>query len=324
MNGELTVSSEYGKGSVFTLSLPQQIVDATPIMNYGEKYEKAHAKAQVYAQKFKAPAAKVMVVDDNDMNLLVVKNLLKKTEIQLTCVSSGLECIRQIEKEDYDVILLDHMMPGMDGMETLALLQQTEDWANKNIPVIALTANVGEGVREQYLQAGFHDYMSKPIDATALENMLLAYLPKEKCNTGTILEETMNPAGNHNAETDGASEIEEKEACLQPDVGLQYCGDSKEIYLEVLQMFCDMKEEKKQLLNDAYHDKDWKNYTIQIHALKSGSLSIGGKVLSAQAAKLESAGKNLDEEYILREHDKAMRLYDCTVNEAKEYLERNI
>ena len=134
----------------------------------------------------------------------------------------------------------------------------------------------------------------------------------------------MHQAGNHNAETDGVSEIEEKETCLQPDVGLQYCGDSKEIYLEVLQMFCDMKEEKKQLLNDAYHDKDWKNYTIQIHALKSGSLSIGGKVLSAQAAKLESAGKNLDEEYILREHDKAMHLYDCTVNEAKEYLERNI
>lgn len=112
-----------------------------------------------------------------------------------------------------------------------------------------------------------------------------------------------------------------KEKLLDQNLGVQYCGDSEEIYVEILQMFCDMKDKKQRELQEAYDARDWKNYTIQIHALKSGALNIGGKELSARAAELEKAGKQSDEAYILKEHDAMMHMYDDTADEALQYLE---
>ncbi len=319
MRGELTVSSEYGKGSVFALELPQQIVEDEAITNYRARYQFTQPVTQNYSQKFTAPEAKVLVVDDNEMNLMVVKNLLKKTLVQVTCCISGMECVEKVLQNRYDIILLDHMMPGMDGIETLDKLRKLQEQEGYTVPVIALTANAVEGVREQYLTVGFDDYMSKPIEANELEAMMLKYLPQEKC---TVIENTEVNI----VENEQAAKVAEDKATVQaekyliPEVGMQYCGDCKELYLEVLQMFCDMKDEKEKLLKECYESEDWKNYTIQIHALKSGSLNIGGKIFSKQVAELEKAGKQGDVAYILENHKEAMELYEQTVSEAKEYL----
>ncbi len=306
MGGELSATSEYGKGSVFSLILPQQIVDNEPISNHKERYAQEHSAAQEYVQQFVAPGVKVLVVDDNEMNLMVVKNLLKKTQVQVVCCSSGMECLEAVKTDSYDLILLDHMMPGMDGIETLSQLRSMEKWESRLIPVIALTANAIEGVKEQYLEAGFNDYMSKPIDSDELEKMLLKYISKEKYMK---------------VEADKkVNETSDKDVLLQPEIGMQYCGESEELYVEVLQMFCDMKNDKKKAIQEFYDAADWKNYTILVHALKSGSLNIGGKTLSKLAAELEKAGKSEDEAFIRQWHDEMMQLYDEVVGEARTYL----
>lgn len=178
MNGHIEVSSEYGKGSVFTVYLPQEIIDDSPMGDFRQRSEAA-AKQEEYRERFVAPEAKVLVVDDNEMNLAVVKALLKKTQIQVTTCMSGAECLELVKNRYFDVILLDHMMPGMDGIQTLEKMKQSEHVCT-SVPVIALTANAIVGAREEYINAGFSDYLSKPIEGMELEKMLMKYLPQDK------------------------------------------------------------------------------------------------------------------------------------------------
>lgn len=175
MNGYIDVDSELGKGSTFTVRIPQGVIDATPSGAFG--IDKVTEKAG-YKELFKAPSAKILAVDDYKMNLTVLKGLLKKTEIKLTLATSGKEAIEKTESEKFDLILMDHMMPGMDGIETLENIRKDGN-LNKDVPVIMLTANAISGVEEQYLKAGFQGYLSKPINSKALEETLLKNLPEE-------------------------------------------------------------------------------------------------------------------------------------------------
>lgn len=179
MNGHMEVSSEYGKGSVFTVYLMQEVVDESPVGDFRQKFKEVAKQGEEYRESFTAPDAKVLVVDDTEMNLMVVKALLKKTDIQVVTCLSGRECLELVTKEQFDVILLDHMMPDMDGMETLERLKGSENQC-RSVPVIALTANAIVGAREEYIKAGFSDYLSKPIEGAELEKMLFEYLPREK------------------------------------------------------------------------------------------------------------------------------------------------
>ena len=180
MGGNLTVESVYGEGSTFSFVIVQKVVNPQGIGDYRSGVKKMMEKTLKPAQTFIAPAANVLSVDDNKVNLAVVKGFLKKLKIQCDSVLSGTECIQKVSEKDYDIILLDHMMPEMDGIETLQKLQQTELWQRKHPAVIALTANAVAGAREEYLQVGFTDYLSKPIDSVKLEEMLAKYLPPEK------------------------------------------------------------------------------------------------------------------------------------------------
>jgi signal transduction histidine kinase/ActR/RegA family two-component response regulator len=180
MGGNLTVESVYGEGSCFSFVLVQKVVDANPIGNYRNAKRKMQETANTNTKSFTAPSANVLSVDDNKVNLAVVKGLLKKLKIQCDSALSGAECIEMASKKDYDIILLDHMMPEMDGIETLQKLQQTEHWKKHQPAVIALTANAVVGAKEEYLRAGFTDYLSKPIDSSQLDELLARYLPAEK------------------------------------------------------------------------------------------------------------------------------------------------
>lgn len=184
MHGEIRVESTYGAGSCFTVSLPQQIVDNSPLGRIGEYHSTVKTG---YHESFHAPAAEILVVDDVEMNLLLVRNLLKQTQIQIDTALSGEQCLEMCSRKHYDVIFMDHMMPEVDGIETLARMKKMLDSPNKNTPVIMLTANALTGMREEYLRQGFQDYISKPIQGGRLESLLLKYLPGDKVRVNSDL-----------------------------------------------------------------------------------------------------------------------------------------
>lgn len=336
MNGTLQAESIYGVSSTFTVCLPQKVVSEERIGNFQERFKEYKQKLQKYKESFVAPDAKVMVVDDNSMNLFVVQKLLEKTKVQVITCSSGEQCLKLVKEEAFDVILLDHMMPGMDGIETLHNLKSMDDNRSKNAPVIALTANAILGAREEYLREGFDDYLSKPIDGMHLEELLQKYISKEKLKQSAELEQkeiTKIEVRQEELEQEivevqelvtvleeTQQEIEEF-AWLDIETGLQYSMDSDEMYREFLQMFCDMKEEKKQSIQEAYEKEDWENYTILVHSLKSTAKSVGGILISQRALELEQAGKQNEITFIKEHHEIMMECYDKTVEIAKGYLE---
>lgn len=177
MDGEIKVDSVYGQGTTVNIFLPQEVVSAEPMGNPEAKKEQPVQKK--YAPKLIAPEAEVLVVDDVNVNLLVFKSLLKKTQIRVDMADGGKKCIEMCKDKKYDIIYMDHMMPEMDGEETLHVLRDNEG-PNQDTPVIILTANAIAGSKEKYLGMGFDTYLSKPVPPAELEQTLIDYLPKEK------------------------------------------------------------------------------------------------------------------------------------------------
>ena len=321
MNGRVKVESVYGKGSVFTLKICQGVTGNELVGNFKDRFHTSTESPHDYHTMFSAPEAEVLVVDDNRMNLLVVKNLLKNTQMNVTTCMSGEEALTQLTQKKYDIILLDHMMPGLDGIETLKRSKQM--WDNKSItaPIIALTANAVSGVREMYLEAGFDDYMSKPIEGIQLEKMLAKFIPPEKI--------TYTERGQKET-TEEAPPEEREYALMDHALGIKYCADSEEMYFEIITIFCEMYEEKLAELNKALDEHNWRTYTVAIHSLKSNSLNIGGEKLSKACLRLEQAGKHIqanenaeeETEYILSNHTAAMELYAQTIEAANKYIEK--
>ena len=186
MKGTVSVESKYGSGSTFTLSIPQKIMDEKPIGSLENALRTYRKETEAPSTFFTAPEASVLIVDDNAMNLTLMKGLLKRTKIQVDLAKSGAECLALAKEKTYHLILLDHMMPEMDGVETLQLLRSDKTGPNRNTPVIALTANAIAGCREMYLENGFHDYFSKPIQTDKLDALLMQYLPSELIIPPTI------------------------------------------------------------------------------------------------------------------------------------------
>ena len=180
MNGSIDVQSVYGEGSTFTITLPQKIVSDEVIGDFKGKLHEAVREIPKYKESFRAPEAKILVVDDTPINVVVVKNLLKKTRIQVDQAISGPECLEKAGAAYYDLIFLDYRMPGMDGIETLKRLRELKNNPNLKTPVVAITANAIQGARERFIKEGFDDYMTKPINVENLEATLLMYLPQDK------------------------------------------------------------------------------------------------------------------------------------------------
>lgn len=180
MGGNLTVESIYGKGSTFSFVIPQKVVDTQGIGNYKECLKEMTDNIINKGEKYIAPTANILSVDDNRVNIAVVKGLLKKLQMKCDSALSGAECLEKVSQNHYDVILLDHMMPEMDGIETLQRMKEIPFYKQDKPAVIALTANAIAGAKDEYIQAGFTDYLSKPIDSAKLEELLRCYLPAEK------------------------------------------------------------------------------------------------------------------------------------------------
>nr|MCR4717889.1 response regulator [Lachnospiraceae bacterium] len=380
MNGRIDVESEYGSGSTFIVEVPQIVVSDLPIGNFNShlrSYRKKESGA--YKELFVAPKAKVLVVDDNDMNLLVVEQLLKSTKVQVTTASSGAECLDLVQSKKFDVILLDHMMPEMDGIEVLRRIKKMIDFPCEDTPVIALTANAVVGSREKYISAGFDDYLSKPVESDALESILLKHIPARKIERITTDNEKLpSKAGKakkedkkvdktnetkatdkaykpkatdkesakevkaeaknspiketktERKETEKLAKTEEKKAnkaatkapdsanapkLIDKSVGLKYCGNLEELYSNMVKMFAEEYQVKKPKIIELYKQKDYDEYRIYVHALKSTSLNIGAVELSELAKAIETSVKEGDTSYAVAHHDELIDLYTKVVDE---------
>ena len=318
MNGWINVDSVYGEGSTFAVTIPQKIISNEVIGKFDEKLN-SDEKQKKYTPSIIAPNAKILVVDDNEMNLLVVQNLLKETQIQIVTSLSGMDALKKIAETKFDLIFLDQMMPHLDGIQTFRMAKELPENKSRNVPTIAFTANAMSDARELFLREGFTDYLSKPIDAQKLEELLKKYLPSEKI----ISQEKIS--------SESKAEKILKSENLNVKLGLEYCAEMEDMYKELLKTFCDMKAEKQNQIQAAFDSGDWKNYTIFVHALKSTSLQIGGEKLSAAAKNLEMNGKIITStnsdfekqqaiEYIKIHHAEVVKMYDELVDEAKQVL----
>lgn len=325
MGGEVFAESTYGKGSCFTAKIPQKIADAKPMGDFGKRYQQYLSTSDDDKLSFLAPDAKILVVDDVTMNLKVVEGLLKATKIQIDTAVSGSECLECVKTTPYQMIFLDHMMPEMDGLETLEHMKNLADNPNAQTPVIMLTANAIVGAKEEYIEAGFTDYLTKPIRETELLEMILKYLPEELVceNGGQGIEKSQDAQDMEQPEAggEGAEPLQRLEQLEGLDVktGLIYCMNEEDFYIEMLQEF--LQADKASQLKHFLAEEDWDNYRTTVHALKSTSLTIGAAHLSGEAKALEMAAKEGNMDYIWSHHDGVMDEYKELTDHLKEILE---
>ena len=303
MGTALSVKSTYGKGSEFSFVLEQRVRSWEAIGTREEARAALMQEATSYTESFQAPAAKILVIDDTPVNLTVFKGLLKNTRVQIDTAESGSKALELVRKTEYHILFVDHLMPKMDGLEFLAANFSDSTSINKNTPAIALTANAVSGAKEMYLQAGFDDYLSKPIDPKKLEEMIRNYLPKELLvlpGDKDFVEAKQN-GWNGEERRENVCEVSEifgEIFGLDIEAALKNCG-TKDVFKEAVRNFYDSIEEKSNLIEEYAKSSDWKNFTILVHALKSSARLIGAAELSEKAKELEEAGDSAQKESVV-------------------------
>ena len=313
MGSHLQVESVYGEGSVFSFDLEQKVVKWDPVGNYEEAFKQSLSERRNYREKFTAPDAKVLVVDDNPINLKVFSGLLSRTMMQIDTAESGEEAVLLYKNKQFDVIFLDHMMPNKDGIETLKEMRGIKGTPNDETPIICLTANAISGMREMYINAGFDDYITKPINPDRLEMMLLQYLPKDKVIS--VFDE--NEKDDY-VLPDFLYHLDE----IDVDSGLTNCGNG-ESYITTLKMYLDMAASNADEIEKFWAEKDIRNTTIKVHSLKSTSRVIGALKLGEFAARLEKAGDEGDTETLDRELADFISKYRKLAKDLEPLNERN-
>lgn len=315
MGSKLDVVSDYGKGSVFSFKIEQEVLSDDKIGDLSKRLNDPTKNLVEYRELFHAPDARILVVDDTQMNLTVITNLLKETKIRIDTASSGREAVNLALENEYDVIFIDHMMPDMDGIETLEKIRSSGK--NTKTPSIALTANAISGARQYYLDAGFDDYLSKPIDSSKLEKMLYDMIPDEKImeadNDDGSSDEIELYDDDRSDDVQWLYDISE----INVDTGIANCG-SMDNYLSALTIFKQTAANKADEIEQLWHSKDIENYTIKVHALKSTARIIGAEELSELALSLEMAGKEGNTEKIDNETDKLLEKFRYLVSQLKD------
>lgn len=286
--------------------------------NNGNRFEKEYMIC---------PEVRALVVDDEPMNLMVAEGILRDYQMQVKTAESGMKALELCDKEEFDLIFLDHMMPEMDGVETLKRLRKMHAEEGRTLTVIAFTANAVSGAREMFLQEGFDEFVSKPIEYLELERVLKKVLPKasirfedkEKHEKGRYEQDNGKPEshakkqeaeeGTENAavEEDALSRL--LELGINTHSGLQYCRNDREFYIELLAKFAQDAATKGQAIDALWQKEDLVNYRIMVHALKSSAKMIGADSLSEFARKAEEAAKNQDVDYIKQNHKELLTTY---------------
>ena len=290
MGSKLSVQSEYGKGSEFSFVIRQKVIDWEEVGDFSRKVRESRDEMEGYRESFHAKDARILVVDDTKTNLTVIQGLLKQTLMQIDTAISGMDAIKLVKKNKYDIIFLDHRMPEMDGIQTFHAMKELSDNLNTDTPVVALTANAISGSREMYFREGFSNYMSKPVDPAKLEEMILLYLPKDKVQL----------PGDEGFDSDTMAYVEDENSVLMDlfkvsgvDVkaAITRCGSAIGAR-DVMRDFWQSIDERAALIEKYEQENDIGNYTIYVHGLKSSARAIGALDLSEKAEYLEECGNN--------------------------------
>ena len=318
--------------SLIRLYKPFYILPVVSILNGNESTK--DTKQMIRQGKFIAPSAHILVVDDNRMNIRVVEGLLKEYKIKVSYATSGMEALDLIENMSYDFVFMDHMMPEMDGIETMHRIRDKGGHYYQRVPIIALTANATPGNREMFLDEGFDDFVAKPIEISVLERVLKRNLPLEKIIYQTKEEREVGgqdsaalsntPEDKKNVAKIETTQEEPEEKTAEEDEftigdfdvkqGILYCG-GKEEYLEILAACYEEAEEECGFINGLFEKQDWPNYTIRVHGLKSTMKNIGANTLSEKAKALELAGKKNDIDFILANHEDMLAEYHRVIED---------
>lgn len=304
MNSTLNVDSVYGEGSEFYFELKQEIRDNKPIGDFSKRLANK-AENYNYSVSFAAPSATVLVVDDNATNRLVFTSLLKETKINIDEADNGMNALNMLQEKQYDIVFLDHMMPGMDGIQVLEELKKLPDCVNSQTPVIILTANAVSGAKEKYLAAGFNGYLSKPINPDKLEKMIFSLLPdnkKEKVEKVIVENDTKSENVNELVSElpmvegidweYGMLHVKTVEQLMSIVKSFYYTIDSEVDYISEKYENIVSITEKKYDVNSEDYKEAMDLYRIKVHAIKSTANSFGATGLSGVALMLEIAARN--------------------------------
>lgn len=315
MRGSVGVESVYGQGSKFFVRIPQKAMTGIPMGDYQEKFQKNVQKQKKYERSFVAPEARILLVDDNEINLMVEENLIKQTKVMVDTAASGKEALALLETKQYDLILLDHMMPEMDGIETLKQMQLKHLAAG--VPVLVLTANAISGARDMYLEYGFQDYLSKPINGYHLEKALMKWLPSEKIQT--VSEKPKKDSTEDQTEKK-VLETMKLSRILDVEKALMYTNEGMQGVIENIRLYLEHENEYVNKLRQAYENGNDTNYRMSAHSLKSSSELIGANELSEFALSMENESKDSNVTYLKEHHEKFLQTYGQLCRHLEEFL----
>ncbi len=306
MDGEITVESAYGKGTTFHVTIPQRVMENA--VTYGDALQAEQEASYDHAESenWSFAGAKILVVDDDMVNLKVAKGLMRDYNMEIDLAQSGFECINMVKQYNYDLIMLDHLMPQMDGIETLHKLQEEDGF---NTPVVATTANALIGADQMYLREGFADYLSKPMEQKEIFRVLGRFLSgyqKRRTTADATAEETKVPEAEV-AHNDLSSFLAGLEAeGIHTEEAMRFMGNDEQQYAEILQLFVEDSARKSESLSGFLKEENWKEYGILVHALKGNMRSLGADELADMAFALEKAAKAADDIFVKAHHEEFM------------------
>ena len=327
MGGTILVKSEYGKGSIFTVRIQQEIVDEKPIgiriaqnlesfqfITYGRERRKG-------GPRFQLPYAKVLVVDDVSLNLDVTKGMLLPYNMRIDCVTSGQEAIDKIidSEVQYDAIFMDHMMPEMDGIQAVHFIRNeiNTEYA-KTVPIIALTANAIIGNERMFLDNGFQDYVTKPLDMARLDTVLSRWVRDNKKERLFENEEIQQ------AKTNGQIPLKIASfsvSGLDIKDGLARLGNKEEVYISILKSFVKSIPELLSGIKTC-SPETLEDYAIKVHGIKGASFNIGAQRVGKQAEELEIAARKGDMTAIRLQNDLLIKNVEALIDDIKNCLKK--
>lgn len=318
MGGVIEVESEYGKGSRFFFTIEQTIIDPTPVsaVNYnGQKDNVTEKEAECL---FIAPEAHILLVDDNELNLVVAKELLKPLRMQIDTAENGLQAVKMVRGSQYDLVLMDHMMPVMDGIEAAKAIRALPEDKYQKLPIIALTANAMVDARKEFLNAGMNGFVAKPIDFARICNQLKLWLPKDlvrdvpKEEAKKLLADDLS---------DREIQPEDPQMGFSFEEGVKHCG-SKAALMKTIRIFYRTIDSKADKIEQCLKEGLISDYVVEVHALKSSALLIGAVPLSEAAKELEGYGKQGKTEVLEEKTPDVLTLYRDLKNILRPYAEK--
>ena len=341
--GHMTINSRYGEGSSFLIEIPQLVLNNEPMGDFAMRYRNAIRKNKDFADVFLAPEAKILIVDDVELNLKMFRGFLKNSQVKIDEALSGHQCLQLVESRRYDLIFLDHMMPVMDGIDVFRKMKMMDKFPNQDTPVIALVSEGELLTKDSFLAEGFADYLLKPLKERDLQRTLKWYLPKQLVLTPEDLNEPVMPLS---STANGISATSNKiDSILDDDeielrsvtattplerfksfgefldvkAGLNYCADDEEIYVEMLQEYVGSPLCRN--VDSCYRNSDWDNYRFYMHVLYDSSIAIGATSMAEKFRNLETASRESRLKVVHENHDLAMALHAELIENIQRGLE---